>query len=445
LRRTDGKRTQFAFAYSAKGGQEAAKLASQGLKASIDTLIEQRLAFFSIAPAAPQDTDTLLCRTLAKAFSVMRANVYAPEKPILSRWTTPARWPEQQMHLRDSAFHSLGLAHLDIGLAKEALAAVYGFQDDEGFVPGTMPARATEAISQPPLLAWAAWQMYARDKRRDQAFLERSYEVISKQVVWYMKQRRLGGEPPPEKALEFGMPLYSWKSAAESGQENSPRFAGGADFAAVDLTCYLASECRALQRMAQALRFGEQAKTWDRRAEAIERAARERLWDPERGFFFDRRGADGPWVDTWTSAAFLTLWSGVATKDQADRLVGHLVSGKFQTAMPVASVARDDPAFKKDLWSGAAWPTMNYLIIRGLQRYGYAKEAADLRQRTLEAVGQWYAQTGALWEFYDPDGEAPPAQLDRNGRKTSGIGYAVLGDYNPTAAVFADLVLRPEP
>jgi len=113
--------------------------------------------------------------------------------------------------------------------------------------------------------------------------------------------------------------------------------------------------------------------------------------------------------------------------------------------MPVASVARDDPAFKKDMWSGAAWPTMNYLIIRGLQRYGYTKEAADLRQRTLEAIRQWYARTGALWEFYDPDGEAPPAQLDRNGRKTSGIGYAVLSDYNPTAAVFADLVLRPEP
>jgi len=445
LQKQDGKRTQFAFAYSAEGAQEAAKVASQGLKASIDTLVEQHLAFFGSTPSAPQDTDALTCRTLAKAFSVMKANVYAPEKLILSRWTTPARWPQPQMSLRESALHSLGLVHLDAGLAKDALAAVYSFQGDDGFLPITMPAQPTEAVSHPPLLAWAAWRVYELDNRRDRKFLEQSYAVIAKQVVWYLKQRRLGGEPPPEKSLEYGTPLYGWKTAAESGQDNSPRFAGGADFAAIDLACYLASECRALQRMAQALRFGEQAKTWDRRAEAIEQAARERLWDPERGFFFDRRGADGPWVDAWTSAAFLTLWSGVATKDQANRLVGHLVSGKFRTAMPVATVARDDPAFKKDMWAGAAWPTMNYLIIRGLQRYGYAKEAADLRQRTLEAVRQWYARTGALWEFYDPDDEAPPAQLDRNGRKTSGIGYAVLGDYNPTAAVFADLVLRPEP
>ena len=445
MRNSVGDRTQFAFVYEVKGAKAAAAAAAQAMSVSIDTLVESRMDFFAALPKAPETADRLRAMTLAKAFSVLKVNVYAPEPPITVRWTTPDRWPHRDMWLWDSAFHALGLMHMDMRLAKDALTAVYGFQNETGFIPHRMAPAQPSEISQPPVLAWAAWQVHTFDKMRDREFLKRSFDVTQRHVTWFMKSRRLDGEPPPDKAIDHGTPLYAWKSGDESGADNSPRFDSGAQFAAVDLSAYLASECWTLQKMAQQLGFRELAKTWGQRGDTIAEAARKQLWDNERGFFFDRKAPDGEWIGVWSHSGFLPLWAGIATPEQAKRLRDHLVSKKFWTAMPVPSVARDDPAFKNDMWRGPTWANINYLIIRGLQRYGFEKEAADLRDRTLAGIAEWYGKTGAVYEFYDCDGKTPPPELDRKGRPTQEQGYPVIPDYNWTAAVYADLLLRPKP
>ena len=442
----EGRRTRFAVGYDPGGGRRSADLAAEGLRASLDTLVEAHLDFYAALPKPTGQMPTLESLALAKAFSVMKANVYSAEPPLGRRSITPARWPVGRIGLWETAAGAVALTHLDVALAKEVLEAVYAFQADDGFLPGTMAPAARSDVSGPPMLAWSAWQVYVRDKRRDRSFLEHSHDAASRLVVWYMKKRRVGGEPPPEKSLEYGTPLYAWASAAESGRSGSPRFADGADFAAIDLSCYLADECRTLQHMAQALGFREIAKTWDRRASAIEAAARERLWDPDRGFFFDRRGPDGPWSDAWSSDAWLALWSGVATAEQAERLVAHLAAGgKFAAPLPVPTVPRDDPAYARAVWCGPTSPAMNALLVRGLERYGHAAEAARLRAQTIESVAQWYGRTGVLYEFYDADGTAAPTTLTRSVPPAPNAPAQVIGDYLPTAAALADLMLAPGP
>jgi len=443
LRNEVGERTFFAFAYDPNGAPAAAATASAALRLSVESLVEARLDFFAEAPKGPEGLRRTPATTLAKAFSVMKANLYAPEPPIMVRWTTPCRWPHQYMSLWGSAFHSLGLMHLDMTLTKEVLSAVSLFQGEDGFIPSEMgPGRMSEN-SHPPILAWAAWQIYTLDKMKDHEFLKRSFDVAQKHTVWFMKKRRLGGEPPSRKALEYGEPLYFWKSAAESGAENSPRFDGGSDFAAIDLSCYLANECRTLQTMAQRLGYRELAKTWGTRADAIAATARKRLWHAERGFFFDRK-PDGDWLQTWTYAGLLPIWSGVADGAQAARVRKHLLGEKFWSPAGVATVARDDPTFKKDMWRGPVWIHINYLMIEGLRRRGWAKEADELRTRTMNTVETWYHKKGTFAEFYDPDNETPPSELARKADEVTATPTPVPADYNPTAALYADLLLRPK-
>ena len=62
------------------------------------------------------------------------------------------------------------------------------------------------------------------------------------------------------------------------------------EFAAIDLSCYLAAECRTLYHMAQRLGYRVLAMTWRDRADDIAAAARTHLWNAEAGFFFDRQG-----------------------------------------------------------------------------------------------------------------------------------------------------------
>ena len=48
-------------------------------------------------------------------------------------------------------------------------------------------------------------------------------------------------------------------------------------------------------------------------------------------------------------------------------------------------------------WQGPTWVNTNWLIIDGLQRYGFAGEAKKLRERTLEMV----AKSG-FYEYFNP-------------------------------------------
>jgi hypothetical protein len=416
--------------------------AQDGYKVSVEGVLDGRLDLFRAMPVPPENVDKYWNPTVPKAFAVLRANENSPEGTIPGRWASPARGAIRDLWLADAAFSALGLMHMDAKYAKEALTAVYAYQKEDGMIPGRIAQAGAGEVSGPPILGWAAWQVYAQDKMQDREFLEKSFDAVQKHVTWYMKKRRMDGEPPPTKSLEWGTPLYAWASAEEAGTEGSPRFKDGAAFAAVDLSCYLANECYALQMMAQRLGFGELAKTWGLRGDAIADAARRELWNSEQGFFFDRKGPGGEWLETWSYAGLLPMWAGVATPDQAARLKNHLLSKKFWTAAPVPTLATDDKAFKNSLWSGAVSLNVNYLVIRGLQRCGYAHEASEIREKTLDMVAENYRKTGVLWECYDPEGANSAAEV----RRTSPAGGATsIADYNWTAALFVDMILRPKP
>jgi hypothetical protein len=424
--------------YISPAGQGAAA----GYRISLEGALDSNLDFYKRLPPVPQSLDKWWIRTVPKAFSVLKANLNAPEGSLKNVWPTPARQPLHDQWMADTAYDCLGLMHYDVKLAKGALENIYAFQDESGMIPGHMTLQAASDVSNPPILGWVAWQVYSYEPTPDPKFLARSFDVVQKHVTWFLKKRRIGGEPPATQDLADGTPLYFWQSAEEAGVEASPRFKGGA-FAAVDLSCYLANECYALRTMAQTLGFGELAKTWGARGDSIAAAARKQLWDDQRGFFFDRTAADGEFLPTWSYAGFLPLWSGVATPDQAARVKNHLLSKKFWTELPVPVLATDDPAFKKDLWSGPVWMHVNYLIIRGLERYGFSREATEVRDKTLGTIAEDYRKTGTLWEYYDPSAEKLPSEMTRSGG--SGAATRPIGDYNKTAALYIDMILRPKP
>ena len=78
----------------------------------------------------------------------------------------------------------------------------------------------------------------------------------------------------------------------------------------------------------------------------------------------------------------------------------------FWTRYPVPTVAVDDPKYDPhQMWRGPTWVNVNYLLIEGLNRCGYAELARDLRRRTLELMGQ----QEDIYEYYHPEsGINPP-------------------------------------
>jgi glycogen debranching enzyme len=68
------------------------------------------------------------------------------------------------------------------------------------------------------------------------------------------------------------------------------------------------------------------------------------------------------------------------------------------TGWAVTSLAPSNPGFQPTrYWRGPVWPILNWVLQRGLERYGYSEHAEHLRQGVIEL-----GRRGGLWEHYNP-------------------------------------------
>ena len=58
-------------------------------------------------------------------------------------------------------------------------------------------------------------------------------------------------------------------------------------------------------------------------------------------------------------------------------------------------------------WQGPVWGISNYLVWKGLVKYGFNKEAKTLAEKTVKLFGQDFQKTGTLHEYYDPENGNP--------------------------------------
>ena len=136
--------------------------------------------------------------------------------------------------------------------------------------------------------------------------------------------------------------------------------------------------------------------------------------------------------------SFLPLFANAATPERAKRLVELLHDEtRFWTPLPVPSISRDNPDYGTDMWRGAVWLNFNYMVIKGLRNYGFDEEADELREKTLAAVLHWFEETGAVFEFYDPEGKVVSWKMQRKGEQPDPPDYRkklhAITDYNWSA------------
>lgn len=437
---TQGQR--WALMLTADGQGEAAQQHAQALwqaaqQADVARLIAQRSAFVMDAPV-PSDLDPASVQLLRKAITVMKVNYESPCGRITRRWTTPDRWPHRHMWLWDSAFHAIGMMRIDPDAAADAIGAVLDHVDPEtGFLSHTIRADAEGSpITQPPILAWAACELIERHGPRDWA--RPWLAPLKRYLDWSRRHRDANANGVPEWRVDEADPLCR---CGESGLDNSPRFDRHTQLDAVDFGSWLAHDYACLTRIAELLGEHSVAEEARRHAQHIGQATNTLLWCEQRRFYFDR-DFEGNLVPVKTIAGLMPLFAGIASPAQAAALRDHVTDpATFGAAMPVPTVALNEGAFCKDLWRGPAWVNTSYMVYRGLKRYGFEREADQLRRALLEGVMRWYQREGCLFEFYDALDLTSPRHLDRKRRLALGDGIAPITDYHWTAAVVTALLV----
>ena len=221
--------------------------AEQALQINISEVISQKQKYFDCVPAVER-TSEIRKKTLAKTFSVMKSQVYTPEDLFKQRWTTPDRLPHRKCWLWDSVFHALGNYYIEPQLAYDSIASVFDIQHEDGFIPHMFWPGAESYHTQVPVLAWGLNKLYQRDN--DPQKIAPFYEKLESYIQWFMANRDANKNGLFEWYVE---PEHPNCRCGECGCDNSPRFDDVCVMDAIDFSCFMASEYRAMAALAKAL------------------------------------------------------------------------------------------------------------------------------------------------------------------------------------------------
>ena len=364
--------------------------------------------------------------------------------------TYPFQW------LWDSCFHAIALTHVDVRLAQQELLCLLQAAQPDGFIPHmilwerekyleqiatyniAMLNDYLTAISQPPVLAQAVERVFAVGQ--DKAFLAAVLPRVKAFYRWWMRDRDPDHDDliaiiqPDESGLD-ALPSYDTLLkmpttdiaglrqamrrifSAYAPLRGDPAALIATDvFVVEDLltNCVYAQGLSALARLCRINSEFSDATEFDQRADRVEQALVRKCYDAQRGIFFDLLGAEEKPSGVVTVTSLLPLILDGLDPAICKRLVDeHLHNpDEFWTPYPLPSVAANEPSFDPEaktelLWRGSTWVNMNWFLVGGLRRHGYAELAEELAQRTCSMVS-----SGGFREYYSP---------------FSGIGYGARG------------------
>lgn len=354
------------------------------------------------------------------AWWIMRAGLISTRFYTTREAMTPSMIHYVGVWQWDAFFHALAYRHLEKHLAHDQIRIVLDHQREDGMIPDAIHDEGTVTrlnfpvdadVTKPPLIAWAAYKLYEYDSDRE--FLDEIYEPVVRWNNWWFEQNDVDGNG-----------LCEYQHPFSSGLDDSPLWDDGMPVEAPDLNTYLYLQQESLAKIARVLGNDQDAEIWRGRAQAIARRLLDLAWDGERGFFWARR--NGSRVNVRTPFNLFPLITGQMPPEVSDRLVAHLTDERqFWSRYPVPTVAMDDPKYNPiKMWRGPTWVNVNYLLIEGLQRSGYADLARELRRRTLDLINS----RDDIYEYYHPvSGENPPSAA-------SMFGWS--------SAVFIDLAIQ---
>jgi len=172
----------------------------------------------------------------------------------------------------------------------------------------------------------------------------------------------------------------------------------------VMMNCALVNYAHNLAWISAKLNKNDEIEKWRQEAEDRKKRMNELCWDDNSGFFFDYHFENRKLLHYWCLTGFWPLWAGIVTQDQAVKMVKNL--DKFETDYGLIQTdiayPSPHPEFDWVQWGHpSGWPPMQIIIVEGLLKYGFKKEAKRIAGKYLKLILAIYNKTGKIWEKYN--------------------------------------------
>ncbi|MEX1995719.1 MAG: trehalase family glycosidase [Candidatus Saccharimonadales bacterium] len=261
--------------------------------------------------------------------------------------------------------------------------------------------------SQPPVLTSFILDVYQAYKM-DKKWLKRAIKIAEDEyeTVW------LGTTKPNARQVHEGLSRYydvnylHDLAEAESGWDMTPRFGRKClNYLPVDLNSLLYKYERDFAYAQRLLGNERAAIKWEKAAHSRKMTVNRLMWSNLRGLYYDYQYLKKHRGNVSSLAAYYPMWTGIASEQQAARLVNSLK--KFENkgglaatdAMPIGQLV---PGALPAQWAYPnGWAPLHLIVVKGLQRYGYHKDARRIALKWLRTNLDWFNEHGVFLEKYN--------------------------------------------
>ncbi len=330
--------------------------------------------------------DDRVARLTAKAVNGLLFNATRAQGKLEGNISPfPSRGGYPATFLWDTYFQNFGYSLLGSDLHREFLRQIAKGMRFDGKLPQFMCSTWDRPHdTQPALLGWAvknamgdsfdlAWEMLP---------------ILEANNEWWLSSRMT------DKGLVY------CPSGLETGQDDSPRFDGGATLAC-DMNSYLLDQLHVTAELESMLGLEDKAKKWTEKANALAENMMKYLYCKKDSIFYDVSLETGEFIKVVTPASFLPLWAGIELeKKQKDKLLRKYLLNKkcMMGDVPFPSVAYNDPRYEHDKWwRGPTWISAAWLMLETLDRLGLYKE----RQDAADKLWKMIVKDGKMHELFD--------------------------------------------
>ncbi len=341
-----------------------------------------------------------------KAWEIAFSNLHSPtpEDSMVSNFIDTAF--NGCLFMWDSSFITMfGKYGSRVFNFQKTLDNLYARQHMDGFicrevyenVKGDQFHRFDPVSTGPNVLPWAEWESFMITGDMD----------------------RLQKVFPPLLAYHHWLKLYRtwpdgtyWSSGWGCGMDNQPRQKPGyhhgfhhGNMVWVDACIQQLLSCHILIEMAKLIGREKDVEALKEEEVFLAKTVNEKLWDEDTAFYYDLWN-DGRLNMVKSVAAYWALVAGIVPEDRLERFVAHLENEKeFKRPHRVPTLSADNPNYDPDggYWKGSIWAPTNYMILKGLERYGYHDLAREIGKCHVDNVVEVFRQTGTLWENYGPE------------------------------------------
>ena len=300
----------------------------------------------------------------------------------------------------------------------------------------------------PPMFAWAEWEQYQihgdlsrfTKKVKEKAIIDRL------DAYWQFIKRTRTHKSGPAKGLYVSngqgngldnTPNQDWNGWGQAANDMSIQQVQAAHYLVRILEEILAKD--ETLTPADRTKYQEMKEKYQREEADLKQLVLEKLWSEDGSFFFNMNASTGEFTNIATPTGLWALAAGVATKEQADRMIKEYVlnSNKMFRPNGLATVCYDYSTFKPTggYWNGAIWSPTSYQWIKGLQNYGYDELAFKEAVRHTNALAEVcvngaYDRYGkflhTLWENYSSEYSIPGSteHSDTQPSRSNFVGWA---------------------